>query len=91
MGIGLVMLVMGIGSLAAAGVHSRDTRKGKPARYPLLYDVLGAVGFLAFGAGTLLGVPFFTGSGRWWLLLLIPVAIDKWRRTLASRDGAPRK
>jgi hypothetical protein len=91
MGIGLVMLVMGIGSAAAVVVHSRDTRSGKPARYPLSYDVLGAVGFLAFGVGTLLKVPFFTGSGRWWLLLLIPVAVDKWRRTLAGRRSRSRR
>jgi hypothetical protein len=87
MTIGLVMLLMGVGSLAAALMHHRDQRRGTPVRYPLAYDVLGAAGFLAFGGGTLLGVPFFCGSGRWLLLLLIPVALDKWRRTLAGRGA----
>jgi hypothetical protein len=87
MAIGWVMLLMGVGSLAASVAHRRDARKGKPVWYPLAYDVLGAVGFLAFGGGTLLGVPFFCGSGRWLLVLLIPVALDKWRRTLAGRGA----
>src|SRR5689334_20155457 len=85
MWISLVMLVMGIGSSAAAVMHSRDARRGRPVYYPLFYDLIAAVGFLAFGMGSLLGIEFFAGSGRWWLLLLIPIAVDKWRRTLRGR------
>jgi len=86
------MVAMGVGSSFAALMHYRDARRGKRVHYPLLYDLLGALGFLAFGAGTLLGMGFFTGRGRLWLLLLIPIAVDKWRRTLAGRghSGASR-
>lgn len=79
------MVAVGIGSSVAALLHYRDTRQGKPTYYPLLYDLLGAVGFLVFGIGTLLDIRLFTGRGRLWLLLLIPIALDKWRRTLAGR------
>jgi hypothetical protein len=66
-------------------LHLRDLRRGKRLQYPLLYDLLGAAGFLAFGIGSLLQIPFFTGSGRIWLLALLPIAADKWRRALAGR------
>ena len=79
------MLALGAGSAVAALMHYRDARRGKPLDYPLLYDLLGAIGFLAFGVGTLLRIGFFTGRGRVALLLLIPIALDKWRRTLAGR------
>jgi len=86
MWLGIVMVALGVGSSAAALIHYRDSRQGKPVYYPLLYDLMGAAGFLAFGAGTLLHIGFFTGRGRLWLLLLIPIAIEKWRRTLAGRQ-----
>jgi hypothetical protein len=85
MEIGIVMLVMGVGSSTAAVMHYRNARRGEPVYYPLSYDLLGALGFLAFGAGTLFRIELFTGTGRLWLLALIPVAIDKWRRTLVVR------
>ena len=78
-------MVLGIGSSAGAVLHYRASRHGKAPPYPLFYDLLGAVVFLAFGAGTCLHLPFFTGSGRWWLLLLIPVAALKWRGVLGRR------
>jgi hypothetical protein len=53
--------------------------------YPLKYDLIGAIGFLGFGVGSLLGIPFFTGNARFCLLLLIPVAVKKWRCMLSSR------
>jgi hypothetical protein len=83
--IGLLMLALGIGSTLGALLHCRDASAGKPKPYPLLYDVLGAVGFLAFGVGTLLNRPFFAGSGRLLLLLLIPIAFLKWRGLLGRR------
>jgi hypothetical protein len=82
MWIGLVMVALGIGSAIGALVHYRDCLRGKPRPYPLLYDLLGAVGFLLFGVGSLLQIPFFTGSGRMLLLLLIPIAVLKWRGML---------
>src|SRR5438128_2357918 len=85
MEIGIVMLVMGIGSSAAAVMHYRNARRGEPVYYSLFYDLLGALGFLAFGAGTLFRIEFFTGTGRLWLLALIPIAVEKWRRTLVGR------
>jgi hypothetical protein len=85
MGLALVLLILGIGSTVAAALHLRDSSRGKPLQYPLLYDLLGAAGFLAFGIGSLLGIPSFTGSGRVWLLVLLPIAVDKWRRALAGR------
>lgn len=85
MWIAILMLGMGVGSSAAAVMHFRDGRRGRPVYYPLFYDLLGALGFLTFGAGSLVGIEFFAGSGRWWLLLLIPIAVDKWRRTLMGR------
>src|SRR3954467_2221663 len=93
MWIAVIILAMGAGSSAAAIMHSRDARRGRPVYYPLSYDLLGAVGFLAVGAGSLFGIEFFAGSGRWWLLLLIPIAVDKWRRTLVgrARERARRK
>ena len=85
MAIAILMVTLGIGSSVAALMHWLDGRRGKPVFYPLFYDLLGAAGFLGFGVGTLLGIGFFTGRARLWLLLLIPVAVDKWYRTLAGR------
>ena len=45
--------------------------------------LLGVIG--AFGVGTLLNRPFFAGSGRLLLLLLIPIAFLKWRGILGRR------
>jgi hypothetical protein len=66
-------------------LHLRALRRGKRLQYPLLYDLLGAAGFLAFGIGSLLQIPFFRGRGRIWRLALLPIAADKGRRALGGR------
>jgi hypothetical protein len=86
MWLGVVLVIMGVGSSAAAAMHWRKMRRGEPVYYPLLYDLLGAAGFLLFGVGTLLKVGLLIGRARLWLLLLLPIAIDKWRRTLTGRS-----
>ena len=82
---GIVMIALSIGSSAGAFLHYRASRHGEAPLYPLFYDLLGAVVLLAYGAGTCLRLQFFTGSGRWWLLLLIPAAAVKWRGVLRGR------
>ena len=86
MWLGVVLVTVGVGSSAAAAMHWRKMQRGEPAYYRLAYDLLGAAGFLLFGVGSLFQIEFFTGRARFWLLLLIPIAIDKWRRTLSGRS-----
>jgi hypothetical protein len=83
--LGMLLIAFGLGACFSAVVHYRDSGEGRPLRYPLSYDLVGAAMFLVFGIGALLQMPLFIGRARLLLLLLIPIALLKWAGILGRR------